>query len=202
MRKRCEKDGTGTVCFSVQDSVHHSQPRAESCILLHPCVGMWASTHRQTSQHPPQFTIVMTGHQHLCDHIPSHYKPAFSTFLMLWPLICFLMLWQPQPQIILLVLHNCTFATVTNRTTHITYAGCLVGDPKSAVTHKLRIPEWYNSSNLCSQGHTSRLFHSKVKFVVGATRILTTEYMQCCPANISRYLLSSICCYVVVPCLN
>lgn len=187
----------------MQGSVHHSQLRAESCILLHPCVGMWASTHRQKSQHPPQFTIVMTQDTNIFVTMFHHIaNPAFSTFPMLWPLICFLMLWQPQPQIILLVLHNCTFATVMSHIMHITYAGYLINDYKSAVTHKLRIPEWYNSSNLYSQGHTSRLFHSKVKFVVGAMHILTTEYIQCCPANISRYLLSSICCYVVVPCLN
>jgi hypothetical protein len=56
----------------------------------------------------------------------------FSTFLLLWPLIQFLLVWWPPAMnLFSLLLHNCSFAIVMNCNVSIWYAGCLLCDPRS-----------------------------------------------------------------------
>jgi hypothetical protein len=63
----------------------------------------------------------------------------FSSFLMLWPLIEYShVVMTPTYNIILLLLHNYNFASVTNCNVSISYVGCQRTTPKGLSAHSLR----------------------------------------------------------------
>ena len=107
----------------------------------------------------------------------------FPTFLMLWLLNTVpSVVVTPSPKIILLVLHNCNFATFRTVNVNVWYARYLVCGPCRAMIHRLRYrckAHFWGQTKFCSL------------YVIGPTYCYISENVLRDPISSTNFLESS-----------